>query len=216
MLRCERLEPRALPAPVLLASAGGVVYESTPDGYVQRVRAFEADVPATLAVVGDSVFVGAGVGGGPRVVEYDRGWREMSSVFVGDPASRSGVSVLGYDRPSLDWRSGIPAVQVHVDRIPPLPGVDLSGITVRALSRDQWDANPNYGGYFRPGFPGYGEITLRDTAPAAVVHELGHAVDWVVDGKFAETEREREDFADAFHRWALYGEPNPVFDALAL
>lgn len=221
MLRIDRLESRDTPAP-LYASAGGELRELDPasGATLRTVRPFEqsaAAVPLFVATDGDAVYVGAGTGGGPRLDAIDARTLETRwSVFVGDPSTRTGVSVAAWARrASLDWHSGIPAVQVHVNRIPPLPGVDLSGITLRVLPRDQWDSHPDVSGYFRPVTATTGEITLRAGNEAAVVHELGHAIDWLDGGFGQRPAAELEAAAEAFVRWALHGESSPAFDSPA-
>ena len=204
-LGVTELESRETPAAVLLASAGGTVYERVGGEWEYRARAFEADVPSTLARVGDSVFVGAGVGGGPRVVEYGRGWQQLDSFFLGDPDSRSGVSVLGFERPSLAIRGPTPQIQAYIDRIPPL-SVDLSGVSIRVLPHAQWDAGPALA-YYSPQSATSGIITLHEKAPGAVIHEVWHAVGHLLHNDLS------EGFAEAGTRW-VGGEPNPFFDAL--
>lgn len=90
-LAVERLESRDQPA--AMASSGGVVYLL--DGSDRSFTPFEtATVPVQLAQDGGTIWVGAGLGGGPRLQARNaRTLAVLSDVFVGDPASRTGVSV---------------------------------------------------------------------------------------------------------------------------
>lgn len=97
--------------------AGGWVREPGP---VFEER-FTGDVSA--AIRGDRVYVGAGVGGGPRAVAID--WHTgavVASEYLGDPDSRQGVDVAGVLRltavpgdgpivvpePVVAWDPGLP------------------------------------------------------------------------------------------------------------
>lgn len=95
MLRVERLEARDVPAYVL-ASGGGWLYGLDPaTGAEQRSLQLDPGYDGALhpaAVDHGDFVVGAGEGGGPRLVRYDGiTWTPEWSVFVGDPNSRKGV-----------------------------------------------------------------------------------------------------------------------------
>lgn len=147
MLRCELLESRDCPA---LASAGGIVYGiSDSTGAVEWSRALDPAFTGPLSVAGladGDVLVGAGVGGGPRVIRLDgRSLREEWSVFVGDPNSRTGVSVADWQRVQSPLQAvshaTVPgatgAVQQALDEIPD---------SVAALLRDTGFRVVVYGG----------------------------------------------------------------------
>jgi hypothetical protein len=98
-MRLEQLEPRD--ALSTFALADGVGYALDAAGHVARVygRLVEpeaADVPFQVATApdGHSVALGAGAGGGPRVIGLDLDTGDITySVYVGDPESRAGVGV---------------------------------------------------------------------------------------------------------------------------
>jgi hypothetical protein len=209
MLRLDPLEPRLAPARVLFAASGGVVYERVGQGWEYRATTFESDVPASLSTDGERVFVGAGPGGAPRVVTYDRGWNAVASVFVGDPESRAGVSLVGFDRPSAGLRANHPGVQSYLDRVPPL-AVDLSGVTVTVHPAGTQLAAPGLPagavGYYAPIAQ---QIHIRADYARLVLHEVGHAVGFIAFGD------PTEDFARDFAAW-VDGTPDPRFDALRL
>lgn len=119
-LTLEHLEARETPA---VASSGGVVFfldDATgattgrfviDDGFTGPL--FVAGLP------GGDILIGAGTGGGPRVVRYDpTRTAEVWSVFVGDPDSRTGVSVAAWE----SYRSPLRA-EAHPTR----PG-DVTGV----------------------------------------------------------------------------------------
>jgi hypothetical protein len=207
VLSCTPLEPRLAPARVLFAAAGGVVYERVGTAWEYRQTAFESGVPATLSTDGERVFVGAGPGGAPRVVTYDRGWNATASVFVGDPESRAGVSLVGFDRPSPGLTSSDPRVQSYLDRVPPL-AVDLSGVSVTAHPAgtvfDAPGLPPAAVGYYAPATR---EIHIRADHARLVLHEVGHAVGFLAFGDPS------EDFAWRFMAW-VNGTPDPQLDPL--
>lgn len=119
MLRdLEQLEHRECPA---LASAGGMVYGlDDATGAVMWSRPLDPAFRGPLFVAGlaDGDFlVGAGMGGGPRVVRFDGTTLAQEwSVFVGDPATRTGVSVAAFDATRVSVPGPTPAPA------PPLPG----------------------------------------------------------------------------------------------
>jgi hypothetical protein len=143
VLTLTPLEPRDCPAAI--ASAGGVVYLL--DGSGRQFRAFEesaALVPVHLAQSGGVVYVGAGVGGGPRLQARDyRTLTVLSDELLGDPASRTGVTVAAFEpyrsplralpHPSLPAAAAdVARVQGVIDRwIPP----DLAGRLAAAGER---------------------------------------------------------------------------------
>lgn len=141
---------------------------------------------------------------------YDRGWQVESSVFVGDPSSRTGVSLVGFDRPSLGLRSSDPTVQSYLDRVPPL-AVDTSrvSVTVDPAGTDYSLSVPVVGaarGYYRSADQ---SIHIRADYPALVLHEVGHWVGDVVYGDLS------EEFAWRFSRW-VNGDPDAGLDLLRL
>lgn len=106
----EILELREVPATLVLlpgdssirvASAGQEARVTISNGAATPVFdrvVFESSFAGGLnaAVTGDTVFVGANFGGGPRVVSID--WKTgavIQDVFVGDPESRQGVDAAG-------------------------------------------------------------------------------------------------------------------------
>lgn len=196
------LETRLAPAPVLFASAGGSVYERVGNVYEFRQRAFESDVPASLATYGDLVYVGAGVGGGPRIVGYDRGWHVVSSVFVGDPNSRSGIDLLGFDRPTLGLVADDPAVQSYLDRIPPIPALAPFSLPAVHVLPSGGDPVGFFGG---PDF----SVNIRAPYAPRVLHEVGHWVGVVAFGDQSEA------FAWRWMDW-VNGAPDPTLDSWAV
>lgn len=98
-LGVEVLEPRNTPSAVV--EHGGHVYTLDDLGrvfrdYGQVVEPESAQVPFQVAVSPDGKLcdLGAGIGGGPRVIGLDlTTGRQTFNVFVGDEASRDGVGV---------------------------------------------------------------------------------------------------------------------------
>lgn len=95
-LSVEILEGREVPA--FLTSAGGLVQiRDDSGGVVQEFRPFEdkaATVPLFISGNEKTIKIGAGVGGAPRLQIRDReSLRVLTDIFVGDPKSRTGVSV---------------------------------------------------------------------------------------------------------------------------
>lgn len=214
MLRFETLEAREVPAHVLFAASGGVVYERVGELWEYRATAFEGGVPATLSADGEHVYVGAGPGGAPRVVTYNRGWTATESVFVGNPESRAGVSLVGFDRPSAGLTSTDPVVQSYLNRIPPL-SVDLSATPVHVYSPGTVYDVPGVPkdalGYYQPADK---SIHIRADFAALSVHEAGHAVADALGLLGAqESAGTAEDYAWSFYRW-VNGEANAQFDGL--
>lgn len=99
----EQLESRDCAA--VMYSTGGVVYLL--DGTNRTIVPFEqgaAQVPLFLAEDSGRIWIGAGQGGGPRLqVRDSTSLAVVSDKFVGNPASRTGVSVAVF-------RPGVPAV----------------------------------------------------------------------------------------------------------
>lgn len=183
-MRLEQLEDRSTPA---LASSAGVVYfldDAT--GAVRDSYPLDPAFRGPLFVAGlpdGDVLIGAGAGGGPRVVRWDYATgREQWSVFVGDPASRTGVSVSAWDaytRTGLSVRNSpnfpadpaaVAAVVAEASRLPDgleawlAPNVDIQ---VQAAQN-----TPPGGSYY----PGERVIRLDAGAARYTRHEVGHAV----------------------------------------
>lgn len=104
MLKVEQLESRDCAA--VMYSTGGVVYLL--DGTGRQFTPFEASasqVPLFLAEDSGRIWIGAGQGGGPRLQVRDSATLAVvSDRFVGNPASRTGVSVAVF-------REGVPAAE---------------------------------------------------------------------------------------------------------
>lgn len=101
-LAFDTLDERNLPSAesdFFLTSSAGIVAMYTPNGErKERFRPFESgarDIPLFLAVDAERIYVGAGVGGAPRVQVRDRidTSRVLLDFFAGSEESRTGVSV---------------------------------------------------------------------------------------------------------------------------
>lgn len=97
-MNVQVLESRSVPS--VFAVEGGSLYEldshsgTVVAAYGRVIEPTADDVPFSVAADGDTVVLAAGAGGGPRVVGYDLTKHETAwSVFVGDPAARSGVGL---------------------------------------------------------------------------------------------------------------------------
>lgn len=103
-LTLQQLEHRFTPA--VVGVAGQLIEINDLTGNQVRVRdAFEPsyDGPLQVAVNGDVVLVGAGIGGGPRIQAYDaESWAPLWSVFVGDQSNRDGVSVAAWSATTVE------------------------------------------------------------------------------------------------------------------
>jgi hypothetical protein len=187
-----------------MASAGGVVYLL--DGSGRSFTPFEssaAAVPLQLAQDGDRIWIGAGVGGGPRLQSRDyRTLAVVSDEFIGDPASRTGVSVAVFQ----PYRSPLQAephpllpgdtagVQQQVDKLPPALAAWLAadsyrvvvfgGQSVTQLPEFAWLAGQETpqagdGGRTYDQVPAVGlwsAAYVSTAAVAATLHEIGHGV----------------------------------------
>lgn len=106
----DRLEDRCTPS--LFASSGGTVYELNEQSgaVIRSFTPFEKearDVPLFISQDTDTLYIGAGVGGGPRLIAVTQSsFAEKWSVFVGDPNSRTGVSVSALPQPSQPITAG--------------------------------------------------------------------------------------------------------------
>jgi hypothetical protein len=222
----------------VLASAGGVVYLL--DGSGRSFTPFEssaAAVPLQLAQDGDRIWIGAGVGGGPRLQSRDyRTLAVLSDEFLGDPASRTGVSVAAFTphRSPLQVESHplLPAdpsaVQQQVDKLPPglaswlasdsYRVVVFSGRSVTQLPEFAWLAGQETpqtgdGGRTYDQVPAVGlrsAAYISTAAVAATLHEVGHGV-W-----FRLSAEERGDWTIMHSRsnWSdpyLAGDPAEAF-----
>jgi hypothetical protein len=187
-----------------MASAGGVVYLL--DGSGRSFTPFEssaAAVPLQLAQDGDRIWIGAGVGGGPRLQSRDyRTLAVLSDEFLGDPASRTGVSVAVFQpyRSPLQVEShpllpgDTAGVQQQVDELPPGLAAWLAadnyrvivfgGQSVTQLPEFAWLAGQETpqagdGGRTYDQVPAVGlrsAAYLSTGAVAATLHEIGHGV----------------------------------------
>jgi hypothetical protein len=177
-LTLERLEARETPA---VASSAGVAYVLDDDtGAVVWKRPLDPDFagPLFVAELDGDILIGAGQGGGPRVVRFDWATQtEKWSVFVGDPASRTGVSVAAFAgyKTTLDIRpdQGSPgdpaAVRLEASRLPAPIGAWLAPhVTVDVY------AEGRLGGLYRPSLD---TIFIHQDAAKFTLHELGHAVE---------------------------------------
>lgn len=142
-LTLELLEARETPA---LASAGGVVYGlDTATGAVQWSRPLDPEFHGPLFVAGlpdGDILIGAGAGGGPRVVRFDvTRQAEAWSVFVGDPATRTGVSVAAWEayrsplraEPHPTRPGDVAPVQRQLDLIPEPVAAHLASTGFRVV-----------------------------------------------------------------------------------
>jgi hypothetical protein len=218
-LAAEPLESRTLPG--VLAAAGGEVFELDAAGRVlARFRPFEFDaagVPVSLSAddAAGLLYVGAGAGGGPRIDafrldDFARVW----SVFVGDPASRTGVGVEAWARPAAPLRAeshpaapGDPAaVQRDIDTMPRGVAAWLAAGGVRvevyapaakltdlpefaALRGVPTGAGGDGGRTYDQADAAEWHLTafLRADSPGPTRHELGHAAEELVaDADWAE------------------------------
>lgn len=96
-MRCEQLESRDVPS--WFVAAGGEVVDT---GSGHLFRPFESSFagPVKLAVHDQDLFVGAGIGGGPRyqIRDVSSGTVKLDAFVPGaDPASRSGVDGVWVD-----------------------------------------------------------------------------------------------------------------------
>lgn len=202
MLTLTPLEPRDCPG--VLASTGGVVVELDDAG--RRVAAFRpfeqeaAGVPLFLAADADRIYVGAGVGGGPRLQARDRVTGAVAyDVFVGDPDSRTGVSVavlpaapVGAVRIAVDAPDTPPAVLDAVLRAASLWESAIAGppmeLTVR-VNYGPIDGPYGIAGQGGPqtigpdGLPRTGAIWIDsadvrnpEEAYRVAAHEIGHVL----------------------------------------
>lgn len=151
-----------------MASTGGVVYLLDGSGAIQGAfRPFEAEaarVPLYLAQDHGTIWIGAGAGGGPRLQARDAATLAVTADrFIGDPASRTGVSVAAFDPPSGSIPSGEPlratshpasptdpsAVQRVLDAIPAGVGLwlDSLGATVFAYAGPGVTVLPEFAAY---------------------------------------------------------------------
>lgn len=211
MLTLEALEPRAVPAAFVLA--GGVGYALDALGnvtrtYGQLVEPESRGVPFQVAVSpdGKTAVLGAGGGGGPRVIGLDLDTGVATySVFVGDPASRSGVGVAWLAdppppallaRPHAALPGDVSAVQREVGRLPlPLQQwvADRGGKVVVYSEKARLTDLPEFA-HLRgvpTGSQGDGDRTYDQAAAAAfdktaylpadlsgpTLHEVGHVVE---------------------------------------
>lgn len=194
-MRLELLEDRSTPA---LASSGGVVYFLNNDtGAVLDSYPLDPAFHGPLFVAaltgpgadGD-VLIGAGTGGGPRVVRYDyQTGREQWSVFVGDPTSRTGVSVsdwTGYQtalsiHPEPTNPGDPAAVQLEASRLPDgLEAWLAPAVDVRVTDYATRPPSAEY-------YPTEQYIRIDAAGWRFTRHEVGHAVqDRITDAERAE------------------------------
>jgi hypothetical protein len=91
----ELLESRCMPS--LFASSQGMVYEVSDGAVIRSFTPFESEansVPLFIAQDENEIIVGAGIGGGPRLSAFLKNdFTHLWSIFLGDPESRTGVSV---------------------------------------------------------------------------------------------------------------------------
>jgi len=204
MLAVELLPDRIVPA---LASSAGVVYV-VDDATGATLGSYQMDpgfsgplFVAGLANADGDFLVGAGAGGGPRVVRVDYATgRDVWSVFVGDPQSRTGVSVA-------DWTGYQTPVNVHPDAAAPgavgavAAAVSRLPDSLEALLAPRVDvdvftpAGPTHGGEGSAAY--YGDtrtIRVATNYAQAIPHEVGHAAEDFI------TPAEHADWLGAFSR----------------
>lgn len=181
----EALEARETPA---LVSSAGVVYGlDDATGAVRFTHPLDPAFRGPLFVAGMSdgdILIGAGAGGGPRVVRFD--WttqREVWSVFVGDPASRTGVSVAawkGYEtaltaRPAPADPGDPARVLDFASHLPD----DVEAFLAPRVDVEVYGPPRPVGGFY---YPGEGRISIHEGGGKFFAHEAGHAVhDFVSD-----------------------------------
>lgn len=166
--------------------------------------AFEPDFRGGVRVGADAAraYVGAGPGGGPVLAAFDFALAEVSRVYVGDPAARTGVAVAGVADPAAPLRAaphpdrpGDPAgVDAALVAVPPPAAAALAGTPVLVFAGPAVTALPAFAALagVPTGPAGDGARTYDAVAaayarpavylaegvgPGAVWHELGHALD---------------------------------------
>lgn len=109
----EELERRCTPS--LFASSGGVVSEMNPQSgaVIRSFTPFEQearDVPLFVSQDTNTLYIGAGVGGGPRLLAMNKTtFAPKWDIFIGDENSRTGVAVSaipGFDPKQMTAGSG--------------------------------------------------------------------------------------------------------------
>lgn len=90
----------------VFASAGGVVYDITHGTSFRPFEQEASSVPLNISQDTTTIYVGAGVGGGPRLAAFNLDTTPKWSVFVGDPESRTGVSVSALPNPKTPMTAG--------------------------------------------------------------------------------------------------------------
>ncbi len=214
----------------LFAAVGPAIYEITSQGQILRAfQPFEsAEVPVQVAAGTEgSIYVAAGPGGGPRISAFHSyGLYEQWSVFVGDPASRSGVQLSAMPESALKALPhplfpasprSVAEAQANLDRIPARLAAPMSDDRVYVFDRPSLTDLPEFA-HLRgiptgPTFDGdatYDQVRAAATPGAAFVradsgwaagHEAGHLYAYATGLDLGPDEHEQ--FVDTFLTWGI-------------
>jgi hypothetical protein len=233
-MRLEQLDERLTPASVFAASGPEVFEYSASGDLLRTIVAFNdaPSIPVHVAATNGFIVIGAGVGGGPRMVAINTtNMVELWSRFVGDPNSRHGVNVAVVDSVAVRARSNatfppsqraIDAAQSSLDRMYPESADLISGWNIQVFDAPAITSLERFAplkGVETPGNRDHGRTYdqvrsatdlekktayVNASFPHDAIHEAGHAVAHETYGPSL-SPNDHEVVAGEFELWGRLG-----------